>query len=580
MTAKRASSRAAWRWQAVRQLSIRTSLRAKLITGLLALVIAAVAAISISSVWVLRSYLTSQDDDQLRSVYTSIVSSINGDQAANMVPGQTYWVSHTSNIWAGVQKPGTPLSPPGSQSGLPFGANPQVQSVPRVPTNQVWAIVNNGKLLTVSAQSGPDTWRVITAPVSYQLPSSTGGIEQVTGTLVVGADLGNISATIGGLALTVLIIGLIVVCILALAIVVVVRANLRPLVDIEETAGEIADGHLNRRVPERDPRTEIGRLGRSLNTMLSQIEAAFHAREKSEAAAHQSEERMRRFIADASHELRTPLTAIRGFAEYYRQRGGLVRRWDRDQQPEAADGAAATGLTPGDLDRIMQRVEKEAARMGLLVEDLLLLARLDQQRPLARQPVDLLVLAADAVHDARLLAPARTIDLSVQPGAAFLVVADEARLRQVIGNLMSNALTHTPDGTPVEVSVSSGTLDPQADDHTPAAILDVTDHGPGMSQEQAHRVFERFYRADQARARTTGGSGLGLAIVRALVAAQGGVTSVRTAPGQGATFRIALPLEPEALGHPDDADPGDDPAVADEANETDAADELSHGLGR
>jgi two-component system, OmpR family, sensor kinase len=576
MTAEEAGSRTAGRWQAVRHLSSRTSLRAKLITGLLALVIAAVAAISISSVWVLRSYLTSQDDNQLRSVYTSIV---NSDQAANMAPGQTYWVSHTSNIWAGVQEPGTPLSPPGSQSGLPFGGYPQVQSVPAVPTSQLWAIVNNGKLITVSAQSGPDTWRVITAPVSYQLPSSTGGIEQVKGTLIVGADLGNINATIGGLAVTVLIIGLIVVCILALAIVVVVRANLRPLVDIEETAGEIADGHLNRRVPERDPRTEIGRLGRSLNTMLSQIETAFHAREKSEAAAHQSEERMRRFIADASHELRTPLTAIRGFAEYYRQRGGLVRRWDRDQQTEA-DGPAATGLTPDDLDRIMQRVEKEAARMGLLVEDLLLLARLDQQRPLARQPVDLLVLAADAVHDARLLAPARTIDLSVQPGAAFLVVGDEARLRQVIGNLMSNALTHTPDGTSVEVSVSSGTLDPQADDHTPAAILDVTDHGPGMSQEQAHRVFERFYRADQARARTTGGSGLGLAIVRALVAAQGGVTSVRTAPGQGATFRIALPLAPEALGHPDDADPADDLAMADGADETEAADELSHGLGR
>jgi len=187
------------------------------------------------------------------------------------------------------------------------------------------------------------------------------------------------------------------------------------------------------------------------------------------------------------------------------------------------------------------------------------------------------VLAADAVHDARLLAPARTIDLSVQRGAAFLVLGDEGRLRQVIGNLMSNALTHTPDGTPIEVSVSSGTLDPQAGDETPAAILDVTDHGPGMSQEQARRAFERFYRADQARARTTGGSGLGLAIVRALVAAQGGVTSVRTAEGQGATFRIALPLAPEALGHPDDAD---DPGTGDEADGTEPADELSHGVGR
>jgi two-component system, OmpR family, sensor kinase len=547
-------------WQAVRNLSDRTSLRTKLIIGLLALVITAVAAVSISGVWVLRSYLISQDDNQLQSAQHSLyVNIVNGTERPIPVPGTTYPVGGANNIFAGVQQPGTPLSP-SSQSGLFFGG---AQSVPAVPTNQLWAIANSGKLVTVPAQSGSDTWRVITEPISYALPTSTGG-EQVTGTLVVGADLGNINATIGGLAVTVLIIGLIIVCILALAIVMVVRASLRPLVDIEETAGEIAAGHLNRRVPERDPRTEIGSLGRSLNIMLSQIETAFHKQEESEAAAHRSEERMRRFIADASHELRTPVTAIRGFAEYYRQRGGLVRRWDRDQAAGTADSGvgavlAATGLTPDDVDRILQRVEKEAARMGLLVEDLLLLARLDQQRPLARLPVDLLVLAADAVHDARLLAPARTVELSVQSGSAFLVVGDEARLRQVIGNLMSNALSHTPDGTPVEVSLSTGTLDPQAGDQTPAVILDVTDHGPGMTQEQARRVFERFYRADQARTRTTGGSGLGLAIVRALVVAHGGVASVRTAEGQGATFRIALPLAPEALGHPDDADPGDDP---------------------
>jgi two-component system, OmpR family, sensor kinase len=568
MTARGAESQAShWAarpWQALRRLSDRTSLRTKLITALLALVIAAVAAISICSVWMLRSYLTSQDDNQLRSIYNSIV---NGDQVPTMVPGQTYWVSHTSNIWAGVQEPGIPLKPPGSQSGLPFGDSPQVQSVPAVPTSQLWALVNNGKLLTVQAQSGPDTWRVITSPV-YQPSSSTGDSGQVTGTLVVGADLGNINATIGGLAVTVLIIGLIVVSILAMAIVVVVRANLRPLVDIEETAGEIADGHLNRRVPERDPRTEIGSLGRSLNIMLSQIETAFHAREESEAAAHQSEERMRRFIADASHELRTPLTAIRGFAEYYRQRGGMVAHWDRsasagaDAEPgaDAALPAAGGGLTPDDLDRLMQRVEKEAARMGLLVEDLLLLARLDQQRPLARQPVDLLSLAADAVHDARMLAPARTIELSVQPGAAFLVVGDEPRLRQVIGNLMSNALTHTPDGSPIEVLIGSGTLDPRKPDSPRAVTLDVTDHGPGMTPEQAHRVFERFYRSDQARTRATGGSGLGLAIVRALVAAHGGIASVRTSPEQGATFRIALPLAPEAQ---DGMTADDDPDLAD-----------------
>jgi two-component system OmpR family sensor kinase len=216
----------------------------------------------------------------------------------------------------------------------------------------------------------------------------------------------------------------------------------------------------------------------------------------------------------------------------------------------------------------MQRVEKEAARMGLLVEDLLLLARLDQQRPLARQPVDLLSLAGDAVHDARLLAPSRTIDLSVQPGAAFLVTGDEPRLRQVIGNLMSNALTHTPDGTPIEVLIGSGMLDPQLPNSSPAVTLDVTDHGPGMTTEQSQRVFERFYRTDQARTRATGGSGLGLAIVNALVTAHGGVTSVRTAPNQGATFRIALPLAPEAHGGAAADDDPDLDEAGDEAGST------------
>jgi two-component system OmpR family sensor kinase len=229
----------------------------------------------------------------------------------------------------------------------------------------------------------------------------------------------------------------------------------------------------------------------------------------------------------------------------------------------------------------MGRVEKEAARMGLLVEDLLLLARLDQQRPLARQPVDLLSLAADAVHDARLLAPDRAVDLSVAPGAAFLVIGDEARLRQVIGNLMSNALTHTPAGTPIEVSIGSGVLDPRKSDSAPAVILDVTDHGPGMPKDQAHRVFERFYRADRARTRATGGSGLGLAIVAALVAAQGGVASLRTSEGTGATFRITLPLAPEAQhSHEADDDFGDTGDPADTGDEPDViseADPVSRG---
>ena len=548
MTAQGAGSQAGhWAarpWRAARRLSSRTPLRIKLITALLGLVVVAIVAISVSSSWMLRSYLTTQYDTQLQSVMNDINS-----QVITVVPGQI--VPARGNIVAGVEQPGTPLAP---QSGGPgwWRGSAQAQSIPSVPTTLAWADAHNGKLVTVSAQSGSDSWRVLTEPVSYQVPGST---QQINGTLVVGVDLGNINATIGRLAAADLIVGAIIVCVLALVGVAVVRANLQPLVEIEETAEEIADGHLNRRVPERDPRTEIGSLGRSLNIMLSQIETAFHAREESEAAAHQSEERMRRFIADASHELRTPLTAIRGFAEYYRQRGGLVPHWDKSASASASADEVGShalamegGLTPDDLDRIMQRVEKEAARMGLLVEDLLLLARLDQQRPLARKPIDLLSLAANAVHDARLLAPDRTIDLSVQPGAAFLVIGDDARLRQVIGNLMSNALTHTPDGSPIEVSIGSGTLDPRVPDSAPAVTLDVTDHGPGMTPEQAHRVFERFYRADQARARTSGGSGLGLAIVRALVTAHGGVASVRTSPGRGATFRIALPLDPEAQG--------------------------------
>jgi two-component system OmpR family sensor kinase len=223
----------------------------------------------------------------------------------------------------------------------------------------------------------------------------------------------------------------------------------------------------------------------------------------------------------------------------------------------------------------MSRVEAEAARMGLLVDDLLTLARIDQQRPLAKAPVDLLTLAADAVQDARIVAQGRPVDLMVAPGTAFIVDGDEPRLRQVIGNLMNNALTHTPAGTPVRLRIACGTLEadadgrarraePDADDGwasedeeggkataadgpVPAVVLDVEDDGPGMNAAQAQRVFERFYRADAARNRASGGTGLGLAIVAGLVAAHGGTVSVRTAPGQGADFQVKLPLSPDAL---------------------------------
>ena len=581
MTAEGASSQdgptRARAWQAVRRLSSRTSLRTKLITALITLVILALAAISCAGISILRGYLIGQTDTTLRGqgLEQLAVHAVNDSLSNNGCGGSGVELANSKYAVWWIPAGGAPeqvVQPVvGGFSNSCTGNGSSGPSTSAISAVASQLAANPGLTTTVPGQASGDRWRVI----SYSEPVTNG----TTGIMIIGTDVSNVYGTIQQLAGVDLIVSIAIVLVLLMAAIAVVRANLRPLVEIEETAEEIADGHLNRRVPEHDPRTEIGRLGRSLNIMLSQIETAFHAREESEAAAHQSEERMRRFIADASHELRTPLTAIRGFAEYYRQRGGLVTYWDKAASaPVSADEAGsrvpamAAGLTPDDLDRIMQRVEKEAARMGLLVEDLLLLARLDQQRPLARQPIDLLSLAADAVHDARLLAPARTIDLSVQPGAAFLVIGDEARLRQVIGNLMSNALTHTPDGSPIEVSIGSGTLDPRVPDSPRAVTLDVTDHGPGMTPEQAHRVFERFYRADQARMRTTGGSGLGLAIVSALVTAHGGVASVRTAPGRGATFRIALPLDPQAGMAGDDDPDQDEPG---EVDETDTA-RLSH----
>lgn len=233
--------------------------------------------------------------------------------------------------------------------------------------------------------------------------------------------------------------------------------------------------------------------------------------------------------------------------------------------------------------------------MGVLVEDMLLLARLDKQRPLESRPVDLLTLAADAVHDARVMAPDRSIDLSVGAGAALIVLGDEVRLRQVIGNLMSNALVHTPDGTPVEVRIRSGRLDeilaagqpgrgsaPGSANTTPAVILEVADRGPGLTPDQAERAFERFYRADKARARQAGGSGLGLAIVAALVAAHGGAVQVEPTPGGGATFSIALPLAPEALGPHQDDEPGlaqDDGPPPDQAGQRGSGAQPAGGPG-
>ncbi|MCB0935683.1 MAG: HAMP domain-containing histidine kinase [Mycobacterium sp.] len=325
----------------------------------------------------------------------------------------------------------------------------------------------------------------------------------------VAIDLSDVERTVRSLAWSQVAIGTAVLVVLGVVGYWVVHRSLRPLAEVEQTAAAIAAGELDRRVPQRDPRTEVGRLSVALNGMLAQIQQAMASSESSAENARMSEERMRRFITDASHELRTPLTTIRGFAELYRQ------------------GAAR------DVEMLMSRIESESRRMGLLVDDLLLLARLDAQRPLERRRVDLLALASDAVHDAQSIAPQRRITMEVVDGPGTPeVLGDEARLRQVLGNLMANAVQHTPDTSPITVRVGTA-----GDD----AVLEVADQGPGMTPEDAQRVFERFYRTDSSRARASGGTGLGLSIVDSLVYAHGGRVTVTTAPGQGCCFRVSLP---------------------------------------
>jgi two-component system, OmpR family, sensor kinase len=534
---------------ALTRLSQRTPLRVKLITALLALLALALAIISFTSTAVFQQYLQHQAD-------TTLGNLVQGIRQHSLSPGvQNYFASNGYAVEVrDAQGNEVQQFTDFDQLGTP---------PPNVPTSSSWLSAHQGKAVTVPAVAGGENWRVISYPVNYPDPDGPG---YLNGTLIVGDSLGTISQTISYLVKVDIVVSAIIMLGLAVVSVAVVRTNLRPLDDIEETAQDIAAGHLERRVPDRDPRTEVGRLGHSINTMLTQIETAFHAQQASEEEAVQSEERMRRFIADASHELRTPITAIRGFAEYYRQRGGVV-------SPE--EGSRGS-LTADDLDRIMQRVEGEAARMGVLVEDLLLLARMDQQRPIEHRPVDLLVLAADAVQDTRMLAPGRTVKLDVEPGRAFLVDGDEARLRQVIGNLTSNAMKYTPDGSPIEVRLRSGYVPGPAPypggpaASVPAAILEVADQGPGLTAEQTQRVFERFYRADTHRNRNSGGAGLGLAIVSALVAAHGGTATVESEPGQGATFRIALPLNADAASSPPDQDEA-------EPDSSDQSDTVSFG---
>lgn len=324
------------------------------------------------------------------------------------------------------------------------------------------------------------------------------------GSVFVAQSLSGVDETSNRLRIIFVFIGLIALFLIAFASRMVIKIGLRPLVAVEETAEKIAAGDLSARLPDAKPDTEVGRLVSSLNAMLARIEESFAARTA-------SENKLRRFVADASHELRTPLTAIRGFAELHRQ--------------GAVTGEAATSELVG-------RIENESVRMGALVEDLLMLARLDQSRDIVNSPVNLTELVTEAVESARAAGPEHPITLDL-PDEAF-VLGDARKIHQVVANLLANARIHTPAGTPISISINSN------EDGT---TISIADSGPGLSEEDQARIFERFYRADPSRNRSNEvGSGLGLSIVDAVMQAHGGKVGVTSKLGEGATFTVFFPL--------------------------------------
>lgn len=343
--------------------------------------------------------------------------------------------------------------------------------------------------------------------------------------LLIAAPLDEVQGATAALVRNLILVGVLVL-LAALAIGwALIRHDLRPLEGIAATATRIAGGDLSHRATVTDERTEVGRVGAAFNTMLDAIEVAFDEQRAALEARERSEAKLRRFVADASHELRTPLTTIRGYAELYGA-GGLDDR--------------------GELERAMARVDSESRRMSKLTEDLLLLARLDQGRPLARERVDMSRLVSEAVTDLSAIEPERSVSASIEPGVE--VLGDEDRLRQVIGNLVTNVRVHTPAGTAVEIDLAAT---------DGRSLLRVVDHGPGIDDVHAGQVFDRFFRADPARSRDKGGSGLGLAIASSVLAVQGGSIEHVATPGGGATFTVGLPLAPPAPSPEGRADPSE-----------------------
>ncbi|HEX9548221.1 MAG TPA: HAMP domain-containing sensor histidine kinase [Acidimicrobiales bacterium] len=468
------------------------SLRGRLLIALLALVAAGLALSDLATYKTLQRFLVRRVDQQLVGVGRGARIAINRLNArppadANAPPGFGRAELYAQLRDASGRVVHTYRSPTAETS---------TPAIPRqLPRDR-----GRGVDLTVgSEQPGGPSWRLRVLTV----PSTQGAVPPTQQSLVLALPMRDVHSTLHDLVLIELTVSAGVLIAAGGLGLWLVRLGLRPLDEIETTAEAIAAGDLARRVPEASTRTEVGRLAVAINAMLSQIEGAFAERQA-------SEDRLRRFVADASHELRTPLTSIRGYAELFR-RGANHR--------------------PDDLAKAMNRIEAEAVRMGVLVDDLLLLARLDRGLPLLRTPVDLTRVAMEAAEAAQVVDHTRP--LAVQTNGPVTVLGDPARLRQVADNLLANVRTHTPEGThaTVRVSAREGT-----------AVLEVSDDGPGVSPDQATRIFERFYRADTGRSREHGGSGLGLAIVDSIVSSLGGKTNVTSESGHGATFRVELPL--------------------------------------
>ena len=464
-------------------------LRARLTALLVAFLTIATIGVGLTATLQMRSFLMQRQDSELQAEANLIGATlttaldnqreISTDTLKALVPSSTYVVSVTHD--------GTTL-----QTSLANSDPPDLQSL---------SDRRRGTPITVQSVNSTERWRVVTGTAAegtttYAVAVPMSRVNDIVERLIIVVALGTFGVVlVGG------ILGWFAV-----------RRAMAPLRRIEDTARAIADGDLARRVPEIATRDEVASLSHSLNVMLSRIEQSF-------ALQQRSEDRMRQFVADASHELRTPLATVRGYAELYRQ------------------GA----IGPDDVHSAMSRIEGEATRMAAMVDDLLLLTRFDNresrhgQPAPRRDPVDLTVLAADAVQDALAVAPDRSIRLVGEHGplAPTPVTGDESSLRQVLNNLVNNALRYTPPGSPLEVQVGS---------NDSAAVIRVIDHGPGVPEESRERIFERFYRADSSRNSADGGSGLGLAIVAAIVAAHDGTVAVTsTPPGPGATFVVTMP---------------------------------------